>query len=205
MSWAPLPGTASDSAVPGGRGGVVELITGEEPGARRIYHAPGRILGSPTVTVTGPATVTVTVTGPGPPYPVPVFVDPEAAVVVVSPDPEPVVVVAPDPGPAMVVVVGDGRATVVDVVVDTGGVEPDGVTAGCDDGAAVVVVVSGEVQPAGALVGPCWPGIKTVPAHPKFVNVASRVTVAPSEKLASGVTSRMKPAPSMATFTVVPV
>jgi hypothetical protein len=67
------------------------------------------------------------------------------------------------------------------------------------------VPVSAETQPDGGVEAPVWPGIKTVPAHPKFANVASSVTVAPSEKLATGVTSRMKPAPSMATFTVVPV
>lgn len=88
---------------------------------------------------------------PAPPYPVPVLVDPEPVLV----DPEPaVVVVSPDPAPVV-----DGEDTVVDVLADTGGVTlgDPGVVAGCDAGAAVVVVVveSGEAHPVGALVAPC--------------------------------------------------
>jgi hypothetical protein len=50
---------------------------------------------------------------------------------------------------------------------------------------------SGEVQSVGGEPDPVWPGINTVPAQPKFENVASRVTEPPSLKASVDLTSRM--------------
>jgi hypothetical protein len=77
---------------------------------------------------------------------------------------------------AMLVVVGVG-ATVVLVVLG----ELEVVVV-----ALVVVVVvesgvSGETQFAGGVVGPTWPGMRTVPAHPKLLKSAFTVTEPPSE------------------------
>lgn len=61
------------------------------------------------------------------------------------------------------------------------------------------VPVSAETQPEGGLESPTWPGITTVPAHPKFENWASSVTVPPSEKVTVDTDSRMNPDASMET------
>lgn len=50
------------------------------------------------------------------------------------------------------------------------------------EGAVVAVGLSGDVHPAGGVDEPDWPGMRTVPAHPKSENSASLVMVAPSEK-----------------------
>jgi hypothetical protein len=76
---------------------------------------------------------------------------------------------------AMPVVVGVG-ATVVLVVV----VELEVVVALLVE-VVVEVGVSGETQPAGGVVGPTCPGMRTVPAQPKLVNSAVTVTEPPSE------------------------
>lgn len=52
-------------------------------------------------------------------------------------------------------------------------------------GAPVAVaglVPSGEVQLTGGTPEPVWPGMSTVPAHPKLENVAASVTFPPSPK-----------------------
>ena len=98
-------------------------------------------------------------------------------------------------------VVVDGG--VVEVVV---GVTP-GLTTVVGVGATAVVVVvvvgatpvSGDVQPAGAVDVPPWPGISRVPAQPKSENWASSVTVPPSEKATVEEDSRMKPEASTET------
>ncbi len=64
------------------------------------------------------------------------------------------------------------------------------------------VGLSGEVQPAGGTPVPVWPGMRIVPAHPKFEKVASSVTVPPSEKVSVALTWRMNPAPSIDTTAV---
>ena len=76
----------------------------------------------------------------------------------------------------------------------------------CEIGLAVAVVVvvgavpvSAETQPEGGVEAPTWPGIRTVPAHPKFEKWASSVTVPPSEKVTVDADSRMNPDPSMET------
>ena len=51
-------------------------------------------------------------------------------------------------------------------------------------GTVVVVVVSGETHPLGGVVAPCWPGMRTVPAQPKFEKVVSPVWDDPSENIA---------------------
>ena len=86
---------------------------------------------------------------------------------------------------------------VVEVVVDEGvtvdevggGVAVDGgeVVADAVNGAGDVVVVvdvglSGDVHPTGGAVAPVWPGMRTVPAQPKFENSASLVMAEPSAK-----------------------
>jgi len=87
-------------------------------------------------------------------------------------------------GNGVVVGVVDGGVTVEEVdggVVDGGEVVVDPVT-----GAVDVVVgdvgLSGEVHPSGGAVEPVWPGMRTVPAQPKFENSASLVMVVPSAK-----------------------
>jgi hypothetical protein len=128
----------------------------------------------------------------------------------------------PEGLPDEVVVVSLGCVVVevadTDVVVAVVGggavaVPVDCVPEDCVAGASVVVVVvvvvgaapvSGEVQPDGGALGPCWPGMSTVPAQPKFDRVTSRTTVPPSEKRATDLTSRMKPELSMDTSSVVP-
>jgi hypothetical protein len=108
----------------------------------------------------------------------------------------------------VVVVVDDVDSDVDTVVVveDTLVVEGDtgvagGTVAGvCGFGPVVVVVgvvgavpVSAETQPEGGDEAPTWPGIRTVPAHPKFEKWASSVTVPPSEKVTVDADSRMNP------------
>ena len=71
---------------------------------------------------------------------------------------------------AMLVVVGVGATVVLVVLVVLGELEVAVV-------ALVVVVVvetgvSGETQFAGGVVGPTWPGMRTVPAHPKLLKSA---------------------------------
>jgi hypothetical protein len=103
--------------------------------------------------------------------------------------------------PVLVVVVEVG---VVDEVVV--GVTP-GRTPVVGVGATAVVVgvvvgatpVSGEAQSVGAVDVPPWPGMSRVPAQPKSENVASRVTVPPSEKETVEEDSRMKPEASIET------
>lgn len=67
----------------------------------------------------------------------------------------------------------------------------------------VVVVgaapVSAETQPEGGVETPPWPGITTVPAHPKFEKCASSVTVPPSAKETVDADSRINPEASMET------
>ena len=84
-------------------------------------------------------------------------------------------------GPTVVVAVADGvvvgavlmlGAAVVDVVVDDFG-------------------LSGEVQPAGGTPAPVCPGMRIVPAQPKFEKLASRVTVPPSAKVSVDLTWRI--------------
>ena len=72
---------------------------------------------------------------------------------------------------------------VVDVVVDVVGAVP----------------VSAETQPEGGVESPPWPGMRTVPAHPKFEKWASSVTVPPSPKVTVDADSRMNPDASMET------
>ncbi len=67
------------------------------------------------------------------------------------------------------------------------------------------VAVSGETHPAGGAVAPCCPGMRTVPAQPKSENVTVSVWVAPSLNAATDTVSRMYPASSIDTLTVVPV
>ena len=107
----------------------------------------------------------------------------------VDPDANTVVVVAVEGAP--VIEGGTGVETVVGV---------------CGLGPAAVVVdvvgavpVSAETQPGGAVEAPTWPGIRTVPAHPKFENRASSVTVPPSEKVTVDADSRMNPDASIET------
>jgi hypothetical protein len=59
--------------------------------------------------------------------------------------------------------------------------------------------VSAETQLDGGVEAPPWPGITTVPAHPKFEKCASSVTVPPSEKDTVDADSRMNPDASMET------
>jgi hypothetical protein len=114
-----------------------------------------------------------------------------------------VVVVVVDVTEVGLVVVGAATGIVVDVTEPvTGGTVVDGafvdLLAGVGATSVVEVVVveegvpvSGEAQPDGGSVAPCWPGISTVPAQPKSDSVTSRTTVPPSEKRATESTSRM--------------
>lgn len=124
----------------------------------------------------------------------------------------------------MVVVVVEGLLVVVDdVVVVVDDVDPGvdvlvvvegetgvagAIVVGVCSGAVVVVAVedvvgavpvSEETHPEGAVETPPWPGIRTVPAHPKFEKWASRVTVPPSLKVTVDADSRMKPDASIET------
>jgi hypothetical protein len=103
------------------------------------------------------------------------------------------------------------RVVVGDALVEGGetGVAGETVVGVCGLGPVVVVVevvvvvgaapVSAETQPEGGDEAPIWPGIRTVPAHPKFEKWASSVTVPPSEKATVDADSRMKPEASMET------
>ena len=75
-------------------------------------------------------------------------------------------------------------ASVVDVVVESG--------------------VSGETQFAGGVVGPTWPGMRTVPAQPKLLKSAFTVTEPPSENWYVVIDWMMKPCASTATSVPVP-
>ena len=98
-----------------------------------------------------------------------------------------------------------------DALVEGGetGVAGETVVGVCGLGPVVVVVevvvvvgaapVSAETQPEGGDEAPTWPGIRTVPAHPKFEKWASSVTVPPSEKVTVDADSRMNPDASMET------
>ena len=107
-----------------------------------------------------------------------------------------VVVVDVDPGVDTVVVVEGATGVTGETVVGV-----------CELGPVVVVVevavgavpVSAETQPEGGVESPPWPGIRTVPAHPKFEKCASSVTVPPSLKVTVDADSRMKPDASMDT------
>lgn len=108
------------------------------------------------------------------------------AVEVVDDDPEPGTSVDVVDAPLAVVV--DGLAMVV--AVDAGIVV--GATLMLGAGAVEVVVeefgLSGEVQPAGGTPAPVWPGMRIVPAQPKFEKLANSVTVPPSEKVSVDLT-----------------
>jgi len=99
----------------------------------------------------------------------------------------------------------DGAVNVVDVVLDVGtgvvgvvGVATDVV--GVLPAVVGVVVgalgLSGDVQLAGGTPEPDWPGMRTVPAHPKFEKIVESVTDPPSLKVSVEITFRMNPAPS---------
>jgi hypothetical protein len=114
-------------------------------------------------------------------------VDVDGVVVVVGPDGvDELVVVEGETGMAGVMVVGVvgfGSVVVVVVVVDVVGAVP----------------VSAETQPEGGVERLPWPGIRTVPAHPKFEKCASRVTVPPSANVTVDADSRMNPDASIET------
>ena len=107
----------------------------------------------------------------------------------------------------------DGDGVVVVEGAPAGGAETvvadDTVVGVCGLRSVVVVVevvevvgavpVSAETQPEGGDEAPTWPGIRTVPAHPKFEKWASSVTVPPSEKVTVDADSRMNPDASMET------
>jgi hypothetical protein len=117
----------------------------------------------------------------------------------------------------------DGVVVLVEVVTPDGVDElvvvegGDGVTGGmvvgvCGFGAVVVVAVgavvgvvpvSAETQPEGGVETPPWPGIRTVPAQPKFEKWASSVTVPPSLKVTVDADSRMNPDASMETRSLI--
>jgi hypothetical protein len=108
-------------------------------------------------------------------------------------DVEGVVVEEVEPGVDVVVVVGRSGAAGA-IVVDV-----------CSGAVVVVVVVVGavpvsvETQPEGAVETPPWPGIRTVPAHPKLEKWASSVTLPPSLKVTVDADSRMNPDASIET------
>jgi hypothetical protein len=92
-----------------------------------------------------------------------------------------------DGGDEVVVeVVVDGGVTVDEVaegvVVDGGEVVGDPATGAVDVVVVADVGLSGDVHPTGGAVEPVWPGMRTVPAHPKFENSASLVMAVPSAK-----------------------
>lgn len=62
---------------------------------------------------------------------------------------------------------------------------------------------SGETHPAGGVVGPTCPGIRTVPAQPKLLKSASTVTDPPSEKSYVVLDCTMNPCASTATSVLV--
>lgn len=97
-------------------------------------------------------------------------------------------------GAEVVVVGGTETGTVVGGTVLRGvfagfGAAPGG--AGVLEGAVLEGAADGDVQPEGGWLGPCWPGMRTVPAQPKFDSITSSTTVPPSEKWATEATSRM--------------
>ena len=63
--------------------------------------------------------------------------------------------------------------------------------------------LSAETHPEGGVEAPPWPGISTVPAHPKFEKWASSVTVPPPVKVTVEADSRMNPDPSMETTSLM--
>ena len=99
-----------------------------------------------------------------------------------------VVVVAPVRAAGMVLgtVVVESGLVVGDVDVGVGvGVVVDVVVEAVEEVLGEVDVVdcgvSGDTQLAGGEAGPVCPGMRTVPAHPKLLNIASTVTEPPSE------------------------
>jgi hypothetical protein len=64
--------------------------------------------------------------------------------------------------------------------------------------------VSGDTQFAGGVVGPTWPGMRTVPAQPKLLKSALTVTEPPSENWYVVIDWMMKPWASTATSDTVP-
>jgi hypothetical protein len=130
--------------------------------------------------------------------------EPDAVVVVVVDVVElavgDVIVVVEDPSTGGVVVTEAG--TVV-------GTKPLAFGAGGADELVVVDFVelglSGEIQPTGGTPEPVCPGIRTVPAQPKFEKVASSVEVPPSANVSTDLTCRMKPAASIDIAAVLPV
>jgi len=104
-----------------------------------------------------------------------------------------------------------GAPIVVDVVDAPCESTVVGVVSGIEDGVVEVVAdgdglgPSGEVQPVGGTPDPVWPGMSTVPAHPKSEKVACKVTEPPSLKVSVDLTCRMYPAPSMETSAVLAV
>lgn len=115
-----------------------------------------------------------------------VDVDDDVVVVDVDPGVDKVVGVEGVPGVAGETVVGtcELRSVVVVVeVVDVVGAVP----------------VSAEAQPEGGVEAPTCPGMRTVPAHPKFEKWASSVTVPPPAKITVDADSRMNPDASMET------
>lgn len=116
-----------------------------------------------------------------------------------------------DVGSGAVVLVVEG---VTGIVVDDGGVVGDAagpstrgavVEGAVDEGAVVADGLSGEVHPVGGVDEPDWPGIRTIPAHPKLENSASLCSVEPSAKWSVVSVRRMNPAASTDTRTVDPV
>ena len=103
-------------------------------------------------------------------------------------------------GSSVVVVGGPMVVDVVDAPCESTVV---GVVSGIE-GVAVEVVddgdglgPSGEAQPVGGTPDPVWPGMSTVPAHPKSEKVACKVTEPPSLKVSVDLTCRMYPALSI--------
>jgi hypothetical protein len=88
----------------------------------------------------------------------------------------------------VLVVVGELEVVVVALLVDV--VVEDG--------------VSGETQFAGGVVGPTWPGMRTVPAQPKLLKSAFTVTEPPSENWYVVIDWMMNPCASTATSVPVP-
>ena len=117
----------------------------------------------------------------------------------------------PEPG-ASVDVVDAPLEMVVDepttvVAVEAGVVVGAVLTLGAAAGEVVVdeLGLSGEVQPVGGTPAPVCPGMRMVPAQPKFEKVASNVTVPPSEKVSVDLTWRMRTAASIATTALLEV
>jgi hypothetical protein len=114
-----------------------------------------------------------------------------------------VVEVVEEPGDGGIVVGVVSKVVVVETGVLVDVVELEEVVVELLEVVVVDEVESGDTQPAGGVVGPTCPGIRTVPAQPKLLKSALTATDPPSEKSYVVLDCTMNPCASTATSVLV--